>query len=158
MSIAYRPMRPGQEEAVATLVRQLAKDLGYSPPPAVTGEQFRQWHGQHHVMVAENAGLLCGICTWYFIYSTWRGAKGVYVSDLYVLGHQRGRKIGEGLLRATMRDAARMGASYAKLDVRAGMPRQRAFYARLGFAPETEIDSLALEAENFSNLIGEHRT
>jgi ribosomal protein S18 acetylase RimI-like enzyme len=158
MSIAYRPMRPGQEDAVATLVRQLAKDLGVASTPAVTGEMFRQWQGQHHVMVAENAGLLCGICTWFYIYSTWRGTKGTYVSDLYVLGHQRGRKIGQGLLRATAKEAAKQGATFMKLDVRKGMARQRKFYENLGFEEETEIHTYFLEEQGLKSFMAEERT
>ena len=155
MSIAYRPMRPGQEDAVATLVRQLAKDLSVAKTPVVTGELLRQWKGQHHVMVAENAGLLCGICTWFYIYSTWRGTKGVYISDLYVLGHLRGRKIGEGLLRATAKEAAKQGSAFMKLDVRKGMPRQKKFYETLGFSHDTEIDTYHLELDALNSFIAE---
>lgn len=157
MSIAYRPMRPGQEDAVATLIRQLAKDLGVDKQPLATGEMLRQWQGQHHVMVAEKAGLLCGICTWFYIYSTWRGTKGIYVSDLYVLGHQRGRKLGEGLLRATAKEAAKNGASFVKLDVRKGMARQQNFYERFGFVEDGEIHTYYLEANELKSFITEAR-
>lgn len=158
MSIAYRPMRPGQEEAVATLVRQLAKDIGADSVPAITGEMFRAWKGAHQVMVAENAGLLCGICTWFYIYSTWRGTKGVYVSDLYVLGHMRGRKLGEGLLRATARAAAREGATYIKLEVRRDGLRQQNFYQALGFAEDTDNHTYFLEQDQLTALIAEEKS
>ncbi|MDE2384491.1 MAG: GNAT family N-acetyltransferase [Alphaproteobacteria bacterium] len=157
MSIGYRPMRAGQEEAVATLVRQLPKDLGMEFTPALTGEILRQWQGQHHVMVAENAGLLCGVCTWFYIYSTWRGTKGIYVSDLYVHSHLRGRKIGEGLLRATAKEAAKQGASFIKLDVRRGMPRQMKFYETLGFTQDDDIHTYFLEQEKFNALMTEQK-
>ncbi len=158
MSIAYRPMRPGQEAAVATFVRQLAKDLGIEAHPVITGELLRQWQGQHHVMVAENAGLLCGICTWFYIYSTWRGTNGVYVSDLYVLSHLRGRKIGEGLLRATSKEAAKQGSSFMKLDVRTGMDRQMKFYEGLGFEEDKTVHTFYLEENQFNSMITENRS
>ena len=158
MSIAYRPMRQGQEDAVATFVRQLAKELGVDITPVVSGELLRQWKGQHHVMVAENAGLLCGICTWFYIYSTWRGTKGVYVSDLYVLGYLRGRKIGEGLLRATAKEAAKEGSTFLKLDVRKGMPRQMNFYENLGFAQHIETQTYYLEQEPLNAFITENKS
>jgi len=155
MSIGFRPMRQGQEEAVATFIRQLPKDLGLAVTPAITGEILRQWQGDVHVMVADNAGLLCGVCAWFFIYSTWRGAKGAYISDIFVLGHLRGRKVGEGLLKAVARDAAKQGASFLKLDVTTTVPGPRQFYEKLGFVADMDDLTLFLEPEPFQTFITE---
>lgn len=58
MSVGYKLMRDGQEDAVATMVKQLPKDLKLVAQPAITGEILRSWKGQVHVIVADNAGLL----------------------------------------------------------------------------------------------------
>ena len=155
MSIGFRPMRPGQEEAVATFIRQLPKDVGLPLTPLITGETLRQWQGQVHVMIADNAGLLCGICVWFFTYSTWRGAKGAYISDLYVMSHLRHRKIGHNLVQATARDAARQGARFLRLDVTTTTPRPRQFYERLGFVADGDDLTLFLEPDVFQTFIAE---
>jgi hypothetical protein len=42
---ALRPMRDGQEDAVAAMVRQLPKDLGLPVVPKLTGEGLRKARG-----------------------------------------------------------------------------------------------------------------
>ncbi len=158
MSIAYRPMRPGQEDAVATFVRQLPKDLGLDVAVAITGAHLRAWRDDVKVMVAEEAGLLCGACVWFVTYSTWRAAKGAHISDIYVLGHLRHRRIGEALLRAVAREAAKTGITFLRLDVTTTTPRPRQFYERLGFVADEEDLNLFLEPETFNAFITEKIT
>ena len=97
VSVGYHAMREGQEEAVAMFVRQLLKDLEYGEASGLTGEILRHWRNDVHVTVAEDSGLLLGVCLWFITYSTWRGLRGMHVSDLYVMEHMRGKKIGENL-------------------------------------------------------------
>ncbi len=110
MSVGFRPMRDGQEDAVAAMVRQLPKDLGLPVAPKLTGEALRKAKGLVHVTVAEDSGLLLGACLWLFTFSTWRGCKGMYVVDLFVMEHARGKKVGERLLQSAGREAAAAGA------------------------------------------------
>lgn len=140
-------MRPGQEDAVATLVRQLPRDLGLSVVPMVTGEMLRQWQPHVRVMTADNSGLLVGACVWFFTFSTWRGSKGVHISDLYVMGHMRGRKIGQNLLAAVAREAIKHDANYLRLDVTTITPAPRAFYEKLGFVADEEDLTLYLDQD-----------
>ena len=158
MSIGFRPLRAGQEEAVATFIRQIPKELGLDVAPAITGEILRQWQKDVHVMVADNAGLLCGVCVWFFTYSTWRGAKGAFISDIFVLGHMRHRKIGEGLIKATARAAAKDGATFLRLDVTTSTPKPRAFYEKLGFVADEDDLNLFLEPTEFNSFIAEKTT
>ena len=158
MSIAYRPMRPGQEEAVATFIRQIPKDLGLSIVLPITGETLRQWQNEVHVMIAENAGLLCGACVWFTIYSTWRAAKGAFISDVFVLAHLRGRGIGTKLLKATAREAAKYGATFLKLDVTTATLRPRDYYTKLGFKADEDDLNLFLEPTRFNTFIAETKS
>jgi GNAT superfamily N-acetyltransferase len=158
MSIAYRPMRPGQEDAVATLVRQLPKDLRLSVAPMVTGELLRQWQPHVQVMIADNSGLLVGACVWFFTFSTWRGSKGAHISDLYVMGHMRGRKIGQNLLRSVVREAIKHDASFLRLDVTTVTPTPRAFYEKLGFVADEEDLTLFLEPDKLRDWITEQKS
>ena len=153
MSIGIRFMREGQEDAVAAMLRALPKDLGKSVVPKVTGASLRENKGFVHVTVAEDSGLLLGVCLWLLTYSSWRGAKGIYISDLYVMGHARGRKVGEKLLRGTLKEAAKLGASFVKMEVDHANVGAQSFYNRLGFAHASDDLFYVLEAENFTRLL-----
>ncbi len=155
MSVGYKLMRDGQEDAVATMVKQLPKDLNLAAQPAITGEILRSWKGQVHVIVADNAGLLCGACLWFDFYSSWRGLKGCYVCDLFVMEHLRGKKIGQGLLKATARAAAKQGANYMRLDVTTLNKNPEAFYQKLGFITDTEDLTMFMEHDIFQSFSAE---
>ena len=158
MSIAYRPMRPGQEDAVASFIRQIPKDLGLAIAPPLTGETLRGWRGDVHIVVADNAGLLCGACVWFITYSTWRAAKGAFISDVFVLGHLRGRNIGANLVRAAAREAAKQGASFLRLDVTTPTPGPRKFYEKLGFNADADNLNFFLEPDSFKTFITENKS
>jgi ribosomal protein S18 acetylase RimI-like enzyme len=153
MSVGVRFMREGQEEAVAAMLRALPKDLGKAVVPKVTGASLRDNKGFVHVTVAEDSGLLLGVCLWLLTYSSWRGAKGIYVSDLYVMGHARARKVGEKLLRGTLKEAAKMGASFVKMEVDQANVGAQGFYSRLGFSHAADDLFYVLEEENFTQLL-----
>lgn len=149
MSIGIRPMREGEEGAVVTMLRQLPMDLGLPVTPQVTGESLRQADGLARVTVAENSGLLVGCCLWVMTYSSWRGAKGIYISDIYVMEHARDQKVGDKLLRGVVREAQSLGASFIKLEVDVTNSKARAFYERRGFKHKAEDQLLILEPEQF---------
>jgi GNAT superfamily N-acetyltransferase len=155
MGVGFRPMRPGQEDAVAAMIRQLPRESGNDFVPKITGESLRDAYDSINVLVAEDSGLLLGCCTWMPVYSTWRGCKGVYVSDLFVMDHARGRKIGERLLKQLSREALKIGAQYIRLEVDVLNTRGAVFYKRLGFEPKPDQENWFLEAGALMALSGE---
>jgi ribosomal protein S18 acetylase RimI-like enzyme len=155
MGVGFRPMRPGQEDAVAAMIRQLPKDLGHDVVPKVTGESLRDAADYVKVLVADDSGLLLGCCVWMPVYSTWRGCKGIYITDLYVMGHARGKKVGERLIKQLSREAQKIDARYMRLEVDHDNPRAGQFYERLGFKRKTDQDNCFLEIEELAQLAGE---
>ena len=155
MSIAYRPMRDGQEDAVASFIRQIPKDLGLAATPRISGETLRSWKGDVRVMIADNAGLLCGACVWFATYSTWRAAKGAFISDIFMLSHLRGRGIGTNLLKATAREATKIGVTFLKLDITTSTSRPRHYYEKLGFQADADDLTLFLDSTHFNTFIAE---
>ena len=153
MSIGVRYMREGQEEAIAAMLRQLPKDLGLSVVPKITGQSLREAKDLVHVVVAENSGLLLGACLWVMTYSSWRGSKGIYISDLYVMEHARGNKVGDRLLRGTLREAKKLGAQFVKMEVDAANIGAQRFYDRLGFVHKADDMFYVLEQEQFELLL-----
>jgi GNAT superfamily N-acetyltransferase len=153
MSVGCRAMREGQEDAVAAMVRQLPKDYGLDVTPKLTGEGLRKAKGLLNVTVAEDSGLLLGACLWLMTFSTWRGAKGMYVVDLFVMEHMRGKKIGERLLQAAAKQAEKMGAAFIKLEVDTKNPGAARFYDRLAFERHPDDTLFILENGGLKEFI-----
>jgi len=83
--------------------------------------------------------------------STYRGAIGVYISDLWVAEAARGQGLGRRLLAAVRDEAAGLwGPGYLRLTVYAHNPDARRLYDRLGFTDRAAevwmvLDGQALE-------------
>ena len=152
MSLRVRFMREGEEEAIAVLVRRLPKDLGKDFVPLITGQSLRDAKGVIEVTIADDAGLMLGVCLWTMTYSSWRGMKGIYIGDLFVLEHARGRKVGEKLLRGTLREAQKRGAGFVKMEVDVANEKAARFYNRLGFHHQADDRIFILEPDAFVAL------
>ena len=146
-------MRAGEAAAVAAMVHGLARDTGATVTPKLTAEKLSAAHDLIDTVVAEENGRLTGACLGLMTYSTWRGARGLYVVDLFVLPEARGRNIGQALLRASARRFAARGAQFIKLEVDEANGGAERFYARLGFAKKTEDRLHILEHDEFTSFI-----
>ena len=74
-----------------------------------------------------------GLVLFFKEFSSWKGASGVYVQDLYVSPQARGTGLGWKLMKATCEEARSWDASYCKLTVHDDNETALAFYERLGF-------------------------
>ena len=99
--------------------------------------------------VSGNGVRALGACLGLMTFSTWRGARGLYVVDLFVLPEARGRRLGESLLRLSAERAASRGAQFIKLEVDETNTGAERFYARLGFTKKTEDRLHILEQDRF---------
>jgi GNAT superfamily N-acetyltransferase len=93
-----------------------------------------------------------GLSLFFAEYSSWRGAMGVYVQDLYLRPAARGKGIGRGLLTASIAEAADWQPQFLTLMVQRKNLNARAFYAALGFGPRDPSDQLILEGEGLAAL------
>lgn len=102
---------------------QLAAAL-FSDNPALYG----------HVAL-DGAGRPAGLALWFVNFSTWRGAHGIYLEDLYVRPAARGAGLGRALLVELARICQERG--YARLEwwVLDWNTPAHAFYRTLGAIP-----------------------
>jgi ribosomal protein S18 acetylase RimI-like enzyme len=146
-------MQPEEAEAVATMVRGLAEHIGTGFVPKLTGEKLNAAHELIDVVVAEDDGELLGACLGLMTFSTWRGAPGLYVVDLFVLPEARGKNVGLELLRCSARRFASRGAQFIKLEVDETNRGAERFYARLGFIKKTEDRLHILEQDKLTEFV-----
>ena len=155
MSVRLRDMRPEEAERIAAMVAGLARDVGAAIVPQITGEKLNAARDLVDVVVAEDDGIPLGAILTLMTFSTWRGAKGLYVVDLFVEGAARNRNIGLALLREAARRGRTKGARFIKLEVDHTNLGAARFYQRLGFVKKEEDRLYVLEHDRLETFIAE---
>jgi ribosomal protein S18 acetylase RimI-like enzyme len=153
MTLVIRDMRDEEADEVAAMVHGLAQHLGTGFVPRVTGASLRSSRDLIDVMVAEDDGALIGACLGLMTFSTWRGARGLYIVDLFVNPQARGRNIGRDLLRRQARKFEARGARFIKLEVDEANAAAARFYERLGFRKKIEDRLHILEQDELQTFI-----
>src|SRR5580704_11446865 len=105
--------------------------------------------------IAEAQGQPVGFALWFYNYSTFEGAFGIYLEDLFVVPEARGTGAGLALMRRLAqrcRDEGLKRVEWAVLDWNAPTI---AFYDRLGAAAKTEWITRQLAGEALAQLAEE---
>jgi len=139
--LAIRSAGPDDAARLNAALRALSASMG--DPHRASDAQIAAAlaQGACRALLAEAGGQIGGAAVFSPLFSTTRGAAGVYVSDLWVAADRRGAGLGRRLLAAVRDEAARAWqAGFLRLGVYRDNAAARAFYDRLGFAaPENEL-------------------
>jgi GNAT superfamily N-acetyltransferase len=151
-------IRKGKKEdipAVLYLIRELA--AFEKAPQEVTNteaDMLRDGFGAAPVfrlLVAETNGLVTGMAIYFIKYSTWKG-KGVYLDDIVVGEHFRGKGIGRLLMDAVITDARELGAKQLHWQVLDwNLPAIR-FYEKYQAAFDNEWINCKMTEEQLMNF------
>jgi GNAT superfamily N-acetyltransferase len=119
------------------LMRELARFEKYDQAFAVTEEilreqGFRRSPPDFHCLVAEEGAALVGFLVYYFVPFTYRAKPNLIIKELYVVEAGRSQRVGELLMRAVAKEAARTGCGLIKWWVAKWNHRAIQFYERLG--------------------------
>jgi GNAT superfamily N-acetyltransferase len=107
------------------------------------------------VVLACEAGAAQGLTLVFPEYSSWRGRVGIFVQDLYLRPHLRGRRLGRQLLAQTVRLCADWEPAFMTLIVHHGNAPAQGFYAAQGFVLRERADLLVLEGARLAALAGQ---
>jgi GNAT superfamily N-acetyltransferase len=113
--IRHKAAFDGVPDAVETTVEMLRSALFGEPPLA-------------GVLLAEDAGEPVGFASYFFTFSTFVGRPGVWLDDLYVHPHARGRGAGTALMCRLAGIARDRGCGRIEWTVAASNERGLAFY------------------------------
>lgn len=152
MSVVIRSMLEGEENAVVDMVQALTTIVEPGYRIKMTPENLRADSDIALVMIAENNGHLVGAGIYNMTYSSWRGTRGIYVCDLFVLPETRNQNIGLKLLHAIARDGKARGGGFIKLEVQEDNIGAAKFYDRIGFRHKENDGTYILEPSRFTNF------
>jgi GNAT superfamily N-acetyltransferase len=119
------------------LMRQLAEFENYAKEFVITEDilreqGFRRSPPDFQCLVAEETGQLVGFLVYYFVPFTYRAKPNIVIKELYVAEDYRSKRVGEALMKAIAREAARSGCGMIKWWVAKWNERGIKFYERLG--------------------------
>jgi len=105
------------------------------------------------VVLVEERGIALGFCLFLPEYSSWRGAMGLFVQDIYLNHAARGKGLGRGLLAAALAHGQDWQPSFMALMVKRSNVLAIGFYQTLGFALRDASDPYILEGEGLTALM-----
>ncbi len=108
-------------------------------------------NARFHALIAEWSGEAAGYALFFPYYSTWVGA-GLYLEDVYVRPHFRGKGIGMGLLAAAAQFAVRGNYKAMRWEVLDWNENAIGLYKALGARFREEWKSVLLSGEALMKL------
>ncbi len=149
-----RPAREDDCSTIAAMVLLLAAQHGVASGTTSAGLMEAAFgdHATIEMLVASSDGQVIGYLIHQDTYSTWRGANGVFVVDLYVDPVWRGSGVGEALMKAAARRGVQKGARFIRLDIDVHNAAAARFYERLGFREQSDDRFRSIEFQGMTIL------
>ncbi len=152
-------IRPATEDDVSVIlefIHALAEYEKLTHTFTATETQLRDTlFGKHpaaEVLLAHSDGECGGYAVFFMTYSTFLAAPGLYLEDLYVKPHLRGKGIGLALLRHVASIAIERGCARMEWDVLDWNEPAIRFYKGLGAVPMDEWTKYRLTGEALRNV------
>jgi GNAT superfamily N-acetyltransferase len=151
-----RPATPADIPDILRLIQDLADyerepDAVRNTPELLEGALFGQ-DAVASALVAEVDAVIVGIAVWYRTYSTWTGAAGLHLEDLYVMPDHRGRGLGRAFFTALARVAHAHGFARFEWVVLDWNTPAIEFYEGLGGRPMREWSTFRLDGDRLAAL------
>ncbi len=131
-----RSARHGDEDLILALLGELAEYEKLADKFQITRQIVaRDFIGPNsplHVDLLHQAAHPVGIVTWYFTYTSFAAARGIYLEDLFVRPAFRGRGYGKALLAHLAKQAGQAGACRVDWSVLTWNKPAIDFYESLG--------------------------
>jgi GNAT superfamily N-acetyltransferase len=154
-ALNIRSASPDDVPLVLRFVRELAAyerslDKVVATEPMLMEAMFGRIHGRGPLvegLIGEIDGSPQGFALFFHTFSTWVGASGLYLEDLYVTPEARGAGLGKALLRHLAQIAVERGCGRVEWAVLNWNEPAIGFYKRLGARPLDEWTYYRLAGE-----------
>jgi GNAT superfamily N-acetyltransferase len=142
MSLAVRPARPADAALIHRLILELAEYERLASEAHASQSDIEALlfcpSPRAFCDIAEAGGEPIGFALWFYNLSTFEGRHGVYLEDLYVRPHARGKGAGRALMRALAQRCQREGLPRLEWAVLDWNAEAIAVYDRLGAQTKAE--------------------
>ncbi|MEU0049505.1 GNAT family N-acetyltransferase [Streptomyces sp. NPDC006184] len=158
-----RTATPADVPVIHALVRELAEyERSLEEVRADAGQLREALFGERpaafaHLAVDDVSGEPVGFALWFLNFSTWRGAHGIYLEDLYVRPAARGGGHGRALLAELARICVERGYERLEWAVLDWNRPAIGFYEALGARPQDEWTVYRLTDGALAGLAGTER-
>ena len=136
MTVIVRPANRADLPLIATLIRDLAayEKLAHEVrfDEVSLGKHLFGSHPMAEVLIGEVAGEAQGFALFFHNFSTFEGAPGIYLEDLYVRPEARGAGLGKALLAHLAATAVQRGCKRLEWSVLDWNAPSIGFYKNLG--------------------------
>jgi diamine N-acetyltransferase len=136
MSLLIRRARTDEAGVVLALIRELAEYEKLlhevEATEAMIAEALFGEHPRLFCDIAEWNGEVAGFAVWFVNFSTFNGRPGIYLEDLFVRPHLRGKGIGKALLSHLAKECVANNWSRLQWSVLDWNAPSIAFYKSLG--------------------------
>lgn len=137
--IEIRPAVEADTDQILQFIRELARYERLEHEVVASVADLRETlfgtHRYAEVVLACHENKPVGFALFFHNYSTFKGRPGIYLEDLYVTAHMRGRGIGRQLLRHLARLAIERRCARLEWSVLQWNAPSIAFYRNLGAQP-----------------------
>lgn len=156
--ITIRPAIPDDAALILRFIRALAV-YEREPDAVVATEETLIQHGfgaepYFHCLIAELNGMPAGFAFYFFDYSTWLGAPGLYLEDLFVDPPFREQGLGKALLERLAAIAVERGCARMKWEVLDWNEPAIEFYRAMGAEFLDEWRNVRLSGDTLRRLAG----
>ncbi len=151
-----RPADLGDADAIQSMVAALARETIGEEQRVLSVDDVRRYgfgpEKFFESFVAVRNGRVVAAMILYDEFSTWRGARGVYVLDVYIAPKARGCGLGRRLIAQAAAWGRGRGASYLRLSVDQKNIHAVNFYEAIGFEEGSRDRVFILSGEAFDAI------
>jgi GNAT superfamily N-acetyltransferase len=153
---SIRPATPADIPLILSLIRELA-EYEREPAAAVATPDLIQKHlfgpsPTAHCVIGNLDNQPQGFALYFFNFSTWLGRPGLYLEDLFVRPHCRGKGLGKALFLHLARLAHERGCGRMEWAVLDWNTPAIDFYKSMGAAPMSEWTVFRLTRDKLATL------
>ena len=137
------------------LLKELAIDMGMDKKMISTIDDLLKYgftEGRYfHALLAKCEKESIGLCLYFYTFSSWMGAPGIFIQDLFVTEKYRKLDIGKKLLHEVVAQDEQQEITHILLNVDHNNTEAKKFYEKLGFRYRTEEHNYFIETAVLKN-------